>query len=66
MPCTPILHLRPPGHHSQKAAANGFCVFNNVAIAVKHAKQKYGLQRCVQALQGLGHTNYTGRGRAGG
>nr|XP_042121340.1 polyamine deacetylase HDAC10 isoform X1 [Peromyscus maniculatus bairdii] len=37
--------VRPPGHHSQKAAANGFCVFNNVAIAVKHAKQKYGLQR---------------------
>ncbi|XP_052604569.1 polyamine deacetylase HDAC10 isoform X2 [Peromyscus californicus insignis] len=37
--------VRPPGHHSQKAAANGFCVFNNVAIAAKHAKQKYGLQR---------------------
>ncbi|XP_051016142.1 polyamine deacetylase HDAC10 [Acomys russatus] len=37
--------VRPPGHHSQRAAANGFCVFNNVAIAAKHAKQKYGLQR---------------------
>ncbi|XP_036063413.1 polyamine deacetylase HDAC10 [Onychomys torridus] len=37
--------VRPPGHHSQEAAANGFCVFNNVAIAAKHAKQKYGLQR---------------------
>ncbi|XP_041528080.1 polyamine deacetylase HDAC10 isoform X2 [Microtus oregoni] len=37
--------VRPPGHHSQKEAANGFCVFNNVAIAAKHAKQKYGLQR---------------------
>lgn len=48
MPCTPILHLRPPGHHSQKEAANGFCVFNNVAIAAKHAKQKYGLQRYVR------------------
>ncbi|XP_064446501.1 polyamine deacetylase HDAC10 isoform X14 [Mirounga angustirostris] len=36
---------RPPGHHSQRAAANGFCVFNNVAIAAKHAQQKHGLQR---------------------
>ncbi|XP_063478536.1 polyamine deacetylase HDAC10 isoform X11 [Symphalangus syndactylus] len=37
--------VRPPGHHSQRAAANGFCVFNNVAIAAAHAKQKYGLHR---------------------
>ncbi|XP_037703666.1 polyamine deacetylase HDAC10 isoform X10 [Choloepus didactylus] len=37
--------VRPPGHHSQRAAANGFCVFNNVALAAKHAKQSYGLHR---------------------
>ncbi|KAM5287871.1 polyamine deacetylase HDAC10 [Ctenodactylus gundi] len=37
--------VRPPGHHSQRAAANGFCIFNNVAIAAEHAKQSYGLHR---------------------
>ncbi|KAK9399528.1 histone deacetylase 10 [Crotalus adamanteus] len=37
--------VRPPGHHSQRSAANGFCIFNNVAIAAKYAQRKYGLQR---------------------
>lgn len=37
--------VRPPGHHSMRSAANGFCVFNNVAIAAHYAKQKYGVKR---------------------
>ncbi|XP_054631717.1 polyamine deacetylase HDAC10 isoform X2 [Dunckerocampus dactyliophorus] len=37
--------IRPPGHHSMRSAANGFCVFNNVAIAAKYAQQKYRVQR---------------------
>uniref|UniRef100_I3JQB5 Histone deacetylase 10 n=1 Tax=Oreochromis niloticus TaxID=8128 RepID=I3JQB5_ORENI len=37
--------VRPPGHHSMRSAANGFCVFNNVAIAARYAKQKYGVRR---------------------
>uniref|UniRef100_A0A4W4E4U0 Histone deacetylase domain-containing protein n=1 Tax=Electrophorus electricus TaxID=8005 RepID=A0A4W4E4U0_ELEEL len=37
--------VRPPGHHSQRNAANGFCVFNNVAIAAVHAKNHYNLSR---------------------
>ncbi|XP_067861032.1 polyamine deacetylase HDAC10 [Heptranchias perlo] len=37
--------VRPPGHHSQKSEACGFCVFNNVAIAANYAKKTYGTKR---------------------
>lgn len=37
--------VRPPGHHSQHSVANGFCVFNNVAIAAHYAKKKYNVKR---------------------
>lgn len=52
---TPLCPPRPPGHHSQRAAANGFCVFNNVAIAARHAMQTHGVRRCVcLGLRGYG------------
>ncbi|XP_073508205.1 polyamine deacetylase HDAC10 isoform X2 [Phyllobates terribilis] len=37
--------IRPPGHHSQRSESNGFCVFNNVAVAAEYAKSKYNVQR---------------------
>ncbi|XP_048465912.1 polyamine deacetylase HDAC10 [Rhincodon typus] len=37
--------VRPPGHHSHKSEACGFCIFNNVAIAAKYAKEKHGAKR---------------------
>ncbi|NXN28585.1 HDA10 deacetylase, partial [Nycticryphes semicollaris] len=43
--CNGMALVRPPGHHSQRNAANGFCLFNNVAIAAEYAKLKYGLRR---------------------
>lgn len=38
-------NVRPPGHHAGRARAAGFCIFNNVAVAVAHALEQYGLER---------------------
>ena len=37
--------LRPPGHHAMANAALGFCLFNNVVIAARHAQRRHGLRR---------------------
>lgn len=37
--------VRPPGHHACRARAMGFCIFNNVAVAARHAIAAHGLER---------------------
>lgn len=37
--------IRPPGHHAMKAEFNGYCYFNNVALAAQHALDAHKLQR---------------------
>ncbi|BHF63301.1 hypothetical protein SprV_0200629300 [Sparganum proliferum] len=37
--------IRPPGHHAEKDSCAGFCFFNNVALAVRHAQEIHGRKR---------------------
>ena len=50
---------RPPGHHAEREAAGGFCLFSNAAIAALHARDAHGAQRVAVIDFDVHHGNGT-------
>jgi acetoin utilization deacetylase AcuC-like enzyme len=51
--------VRPPGHHATPTKGMGFCLFNNVAVAARHARAKHGVDRVLIADWDVHHGNGT-------
>ena len=50
--------VRPPGHHAQPAVADGYCFFNNAALAAERARRA-GIERVAVVDWDVHHGNGT-------
>ena len=51
--------VRPPGHHAEHNGSMGFCLFNNIAVAAKWARENLGMERIFIMDWDLHHGNGT-------
>jgi acetoin utilization deacetylase AcuC-like enzyme len=51
--------VRPPGHHAEPDAAQGFCLYNNVAVAAAAALSTWGARRVLIVDWDVHHGNGT-------
>jgi acetoin utilization deacetylase AcuC-like enzyme len=56
---TALCLVRPPGHHATAIHSMGFCLFNNVALAARHALDAHGLGRILIVDWDVHHGNGT-------
>ena len=52
---------RPPGHHAQPTAADGYCLFNNIGVAIQELRA-HGLRRTAVIDWDVHHGNGTQEG----
>jgi acetoin utilization deacetylase AcuC-like enzyme len=50
---------RPPGHHATAERGMGFCIFNNAAVAARHAQKAHGAERVLIVDWDVHHGNGT-------
>ena len=51
--------VRPPGHHAEGGRAMGFCIFNNIAVAVARAIDELDVERALIIDWDVHHGNGT-------
>jgi acetoin utilization deacetylase AcuC-like enzyme len=51
--------IRPPGHHAERSGSMGFCLINNVAVAVEALRQETGIERIAVVDWDVHHGNGT-------
>ena len=51
--------IRPPGHHAVAETGMGFCMFSNIGIAIRWARERFGIGRIAVVDWDVHHGNGT-------